>query len=49
MSDIIPSVLANEPQTLKQEIKDKYLSSIFDNTTRLGEALVVIVHFIDSK
>ena len=49
MSDIIPSVLAHEHQTLKQEISDKYLSVIFDGTTRLGEALVIIVRFINSK
>lgn len=47
MYDIIPFVLENEQARIKTEIEGKAMSIIFDGTTRLGEALAVIVCFVD--
>jgi len=46
VSDIVPLVHQEELQLLK-EIQCKHISLIFDGTTRFGEAMVVIVHFVD--
>ena len=46
MSDLIPFVLKEEQQRIKQEISSKYVSVIFDGTSRLGEALAVVLRFI---
>ena len=49
MSDIVPFILNKERQRIKQEIEGLPVSVIFDGTTRLGEALAVILHFVDSS
>ena len=41
LRELIPSVLEKEKETLK--------STIFDGSTRLGEALAIIVRFVDSQ
>ena len=46
MSDLIPFVLKEEQQRVKQEIDSKCVSVIFDGTSRLGEALAVVLCFI---
>jgi hypothetical protein len=46
MSDLIPFVLKEEQQRIKQEISSKFVSVIFDGTSRLGEALAVVLRFI---
>ena len=39
-----------EKETLKSELtKAKAVSTIFDGSTRLGEALAIIVRFVDSN
>jgi hypothetical protein len=43
MHDLIPFVADDEQKRTKQEIEGKDVSVIFDGTTRLGEALAVIV------
>ena len=43
---IIPFVLKEEQQRIKQEISSKSVSVIFDGTSRLGEALAVVVRFV---
>ena len=48
MSDLVPFILGEEKQTLKGEIQGKRVSVIFDGTTRLGEAFVVVLRFVDS-
>lgn len=48
MHDHIPFILKEEGH-IQQEINGKYLSVIFDGTSRLGEALVVILRFIDDS
>lgn len=47
MLDHIPFILKEEQETLQTEIKDKYISVIYDGTTRLGEVLAIIVRYID--
>lgn len=47
MTDLVPFVLSQEQADVKREISGKPLSVIFDGTTRLGEAMVIVVRFID--
>ena len=46
MSDLIPFVLKEEQQHVKQEIDSKCVSVIFDGTSQLGKALAVVLRFI---
>lgn len=48
MSDLIPFISSQEQSKIKEEISGKYLSVIFDGTTRLGEAMAVLVRYVDS-
>ena len=48
MSDLIPFIQSEELQEIKAELQGKKVSIIFDGMhTRLGEALVVILRFVD--
>ena len=49
MSDLIPFILAEEQAKIKKEIEDEDVSIIFDGTTRLGEAMVIVVRFVTSE
>ena len=49
MSDLIPFIHQEEVKKIKSEIEGRKVSVIFDGTTRLGEAMVIIVRFIDSE
>ena len=42
--DLIPFILKEEEARVRKEITGKDLSIISDGTSRLGEALAVIVH-----
>ena len=44
--DLVPFVLDQERKRIREELKDKYVSIIFDGTTRLGEVLTVVVRFV---
>ena len=47
---MIPAVLAKEKETLKSELSGaNSFSVIFDGNTRLGEALAIIVRYIDGN
>jgi len=46
MSELVPFVLKQEQQQLRAEISGKFVSVIFDGTTRLGEALAIVLRFI---
>ena len=46
MYDYIPFVLKREESTIKQEIAGRDISVIFDGTTRLGEALAIVIRYI---
>ena len=48
MTDIVPLILSQEKEKIKNEIAIKDLSVIFDGTTRLGEMFVIVIRFIDS-
>lgn len=49
MFDLIPFILKEEEARVRKEMTGKYLSVIFDGTSRLGEALVVIVRFVGEE
>ena len=46
MSDLVPFILMEEQAKIKQEIEGKDVSVIFDGTTRLGEAMAVVIRFV---
>ena len=46
MFDLVRFVLQEERSCLRAEIEHKYLSVIFDGTTRLGEVLALVIRFI---
>ncbi len=48
MTDIVPLIFSQEQARIKEELSGKDLSVIFDGTTRLGEAMAIVVRFIDS-
>ena len=47
MSDLISFIQSEEQQQINAKLQGKKVSIIFDGTTRLGEALVVILRFVD--
>ena len=47
MHDLIPFVADDEQKRIKKEVEGKDVSFVFDGTTRLGDALAVIVRFVD--
>ena len=47
MSDLIPFIQSEEQQQIKAELQGENVSVIFDGTTRLGEALVIVLRFVD--
>ena len=49
MCDLIPFILSEEKQRIREEISSKDLAVIFDGTSRLGEAVVLVLRFIDSN
>lgn len=49
MTDMVPLILPQEKEKIKNEIAGKYLSLIFDGTTRLGEVFVIVIRFVDSN
>ena len=50
LSEMIPAVLAKEKETLKSELSGaNSFSVIFDGSTRLGEALTIIVRYINGN
>ena len=49
MFDLIPFVHSQAQQEIKAELSKTYVSVIFDETTRLREAIVVDLHFVSDK
>ena len=45
MSDLIPFIMQQEQDKIKEEIQDKHVGVTFDGTTRLGEALSIVLRF----
>ena len=48
MADLIPFIQKDEVSQIKHEISSKLVSVIFDGTCRLGEALAIVVRYIDN-
>ena len=48
MSDLIPFILSEERKQIRDESSGKPVSIIFDGTSRLGEALVIVLRFLDN-
>ena len=46
MSDLILLILSEEKQRIKEDISGKYVSMVFDATSRLGEAVVIVLHSV---
>lgn len=46
MSDLVPFICAQERADIKADISGKPVSVVFDGTTRLGEAMAVVVRFV---
>ena len=46
---MIHLILSQEKEKIKNGIAGKYLSMIFDGTTRLGEIFVIVICFVDSN
>ena len=47
LRQLLPFILQNEISLLKKEIDGKYLSILFDGTTHICEALVMIIRYMD--
>ena len=45
--DMVPFIVQQERTLLRSEIQGKYISMVFDGTSRLGEVLAVVVRFVD--
>ena len=44
--DLVPFILQEECSRTRKEVSGKLVSIIFDGTTRLGEVLVLILHYV---
>ena len=49
MSDLIPLLVSQEQADIKGELSGRPISVAFDGTTRLGEAMAVVVRYIDTS
>lgn len=49
MSDLIPLLISQEQDDIKGEISGRSISGVSDGTTCLGEAMAVVVCFIDAS
>ena len=48
MSDLIPFIASQEQTKIKEEISGKFVAVIFDGTTHQGEALAILLRYVDS-
>ena len=49
MHDLIPFIHKQEFKRIQGEISGKDVSVVFDGTTRLGEALAIVVRYVDTE
>ena len=49
MSDLVPFILTEKQARIKRKIEGRDVSVIFDGTTRLGEAMAVVIHFVSDE
>ena len=47
LRELLPYILQQETSRLKEEVRGKHLSIIFDGTTHVCEALVVIIRYME--
>ena len=47
--DLLPFILEEEKQNIKLSIQGKWLSVMFDGTSHCGEALAILVQYIDDS
>ena len=47
--ELIPLIHKDEEDKIKEEICGKCISVIFDGTTQVAEAMVVVVQFVDEQ
>lgn len=45
LANYIPPLLKREKQIIREEIQDQAVSVVFDGTSRLGEALAIVIRF----
>ena len=48
LHDLIPFIHKQEFKKIREEISGKHVSVVFDGTTRLGEALAIVIRYVDS-
>ena len=46
LAELIPFILSEERHRIKKEIRDCDIGVIFDGTTRLGEAIAIVVRYV---
>ena len=46
--DLIPFIASQEQSRFEEEISGKFVAVIFDGTTHLGEAMAILLHYVDS-
>ena len=49
MCDHIPFIITQEKADIKAEIVGKPVSVVFDGTTKLGEAMAIVIRFVDNS
>ena len=49
MFDLVPFILKEEEKRISSEIQGKPVAVIFDGTTRLGEAMAIVLRFVDDN
>ena len=49
LSQLVPFIHQQEQISVKNEIDQQEISIIFDGTTHVCEALVILVRFVDEK
>ena len=49
LREFIPLILEEERKQVAKEIKGRPISLVFDGTTRLGEAIAIVVRFVDDS
>ena len=49
MCDLIPFIITQEKADIKAEIVGKPVSVVFVGTTRLGEAMAIVIRFVDNS
>ena len=48
MLDLIPFGHSQKVNLIKADIANRPVSVVFDGTTRLGEAMAIVLHFVDN-